>query len=250
MWSTLPKRLRPVLAVATLGSVVVLSSALRMSFLALKEVASNDQLKFGHGNGWLLPVVLDAGLIVSEVILLGASMVRVRNKRGELETYDRTVPIVLVGVFAGLTVYFNWSRVPPEVRGVAVIPPVASLLMTVALAYLMKMLAALSGEDVIYEAPPPPTPRRIVRAADTLEGELVRTDVQPDVAELQTSSGPRSNGKPARVQALAKSGYGAKRRAGQDYLAVHPDASWREVVRATGMSKRYAMQLIDERGRR
>jgi hypothetical protein len=174
MWSSLPKNLKTVLALAILGAVGVAAAAFRLSFIALREVASDPGLKFGKGNAWLLPIVLDAALVVSEVILLGASMVRVRNQRGELEPYDRTVPFVLVGIFGGATIYFNVTRVPAELRAVTVIPPAASILMTLALAYLMKMLARVSGADHIFEAPAELDPRQIVRSADVLQGEIVR----------------------------------------------------------------------------
>jgi hypothetical protein len=174
MWSDLPRNLKTVLGLAIVGAVGVAAAAFRLSFIALREVASDPQLKFGKGNGWLLPIAIDVALVVSEVILLGASMVRVCNKRGELEQYDRTLPFLLVAIFGGATIYFNVTRVPSDLRAVTVIPPAASILMTLALAYLVKMLARVSGADHIYEAPPSGDPRQITRKADVLHGEIVR----------------------------------------------------------------------------
>jgi Protein of unknown function (DUF2637) len=174
MWSDLPRNLKTVLGLAILGAIGVAAAAFRLSFIALREVASDPQLKFGKGNGWLLPIAIDVALVVSEVILLGASMVRVRNKRGELEPYDRTLPFLLVAIFGGATIYFNVTRVPADLRAVTVIPPAASILMTLALAYLVKMLARVSGADHIYEAPPSLDPRQITRKADVLHGEILR----------------------------------------------------------------------------
>jgi hypothetical protein len=174
MWSELPKNLKTALGLAILGATAVAAAAFRLSFIALREVASDPGLKFGKGNAWLLPIVLDAALVVSEVILLAASMVRVRNNKGELEQYDRTVPFLLVVIFGGATIYYNATRVPADLRSVTVIPPAASILMTIGLAYLMKMLARVSGADHVYEAPPLLDPRQITRRGDVLQGEIVR----------------------------------------------------------------------------
>src|SRR6266571_6937987 len=177
MWSELPKNLKTVLGLAIVGAIGVTAAGFRMSFIALREVASNPQLKFGRGNAWLLPVLIDFGLVASEVILLGASMVRVRNRKGELEAYDRSVPFLMVLAFGGASLYFNVTRVPADLRAVTVIPPAASMLMTVGLAYLVKMLARISGTDHIYEAPPLLEPRVLTRRGDVLDGEIVRPDV-------------------------------------------------------------------------
>jgi hypothetical protein len=189
MWSELPKNLKTALGLAILGATAVAAAAFRLSFIALREVASDPGLKFGKGNAWLLPIVLDAALVVSEVILLAASMVRVRNKKGELEPYDRTVPFLLVVIFGGATIYYNATRVPADLRSVTVIPPAASILMTIGLAYLMKMLARVSGTDHIYEAPPLLDPRQIVRRGDVLQGEIVRGPEVPGY-------GPGAHGPP------------------------------------------------------
>jgi hypothetical protein len=56
---------------------------------------------------------------------------------------------------------------------------VASILVTLGLAYLLKMLAAASGAAAIHLAPPALEPNRIVRAGDVLHGELVRDPGAP-----------------------------------------------------------------------
>ncbi len=185
MWSELPKNLKTALAVAILGAIAVAAAGFRLSFIALREVAEQPGLKFGQGNAWLVPIAIDAALVVSEVILLAASMVRVRDKKGELEQYDRTLPFLLVAIFGGATIYYNVTRVPVEVRSVAVIPPAASILMTIGLAYLMKMLARVSGADHLYEAPPPSDPRQITRKDDVIHAEIERG---PDASGQTTTS--------------------------------------------------------------
>jgi hypothetical protein len=124
----------------------VTAAAFTLSFFALRAAASNPELQFGRGHEWLFPIALDMGLVFSEVLLLGASMVAGHN---------RAIPILLVLAFGVGTVYFNVTRVPPEVRLITAVPPVASILMTIGLAYLMKMLTTVSGGVQSYHAPPP-----------------------------------------------------------------------------------------------
>jgi hypothetical protein len=243
MWSELPKNLRTALALAILGAVGVAAAAFRLSFVALREVAEQPGLKFGRGNAWLLPIILDAALVVCEVILLAASMVRVRNKRGELETYDRTVPFLLVAIFGAATIYFNVTRVPAELRAVTVLPPAASILMTLALAYLMKMLARISGVDHIYEAPPALEPKRIVRKDDVLQGEILRPDAsgQADALVQVPSSTTSVNPQTGQAGELSASDPAAKRALMRMYLAEMTPA---ESGRATGSSIVKAMKAI------
>ncbi len=234
MWSNLPSNLRTTLGVALVLGVGVATAAFTLSFFALREAASNPELKFGAGHAWLFPIAVDMGLVLFEVLLLAASMVRV-EEQGRTVQYPRAIPFLLVMVAAACSLYFNATSVP-DVNGlrlIALAVPALSILVTLGLAYLLKMLATVSGSDIAHVAPPPEL-NRVTRRRDTVEGEIVRTD-------RQTSSGPRA---PARVQALAKSTYGDKRRRGQEYLDAHPDATWQEMVRATGISKRYAIQLI------
>jgi hypothetical protein len=107
------------------------------------------------------------------VLLLGASMVRVHD-HGKIVQYPRAIPFLLVLVAAAGTLYFNATHVPEQVRPIALAVPVASILVTLGLAYLLKMLAAASGAGAIHLAPPALEPNRIVRNADVLHGELVR----------------------------------------------------------------------------
>jgi hypothetical protein len=93
--------------------------------------------------------------------------------------YPRAIPFLLVLVAAAGTLYFNATRVPTPVRPIALAVPVASILVTLGLAYLLKMLAAASGVEAIHLAPPPLEPHRIVRNADVLHGELVRDPQAP-----------------------------------------------------------------------
>src|SRR6266498_2687260 len=188
MWSSLPSNLRTVLGTALVLGIGVAAAAFTLSFFALKEAAENPALKFGAGHAWLFPIGVDMALLFFEVLLLAASMVRVQE-HGRAVQYPRAIPFMLVLVAAAGTLYFNATRVPAPVRPIALAVPVLSILVTLGLAYLLKMLAIASGDAVIHLAPPSQGPQRIVRNADTLDGELVRTDVPP---ELQSSSGPRS----------------------------------------------------------
>jgi hypothetical protein len=119
-------------------------------------------------------------LIFFEVLLLGASMVRVHD-HGRVVQYPRAIPFLMMLVAAAGTLYFNATHVPTPVRPIALAVPVASILVTLGLAYLLKMLAAASGAAAIHLAPPPLEPTRIVRHSDVLHGELVR---DPEVPRL------------------------------------------------------------------
>jgi hypothetical protein len=146
MWARLPTNLRTILGCALVLGIGVTAAAFTLSFFALRAVASNPQLEFGKGHEWLFPIALDMALVFAEVLLLGASMVA---------GYNRAIPLLLVLAFGVGTVYFNVTRVPPEVRLITAVPPVASILMTLGLAYLMKLLTAVSGGVQAYHAPPP-----------------------------------------------------------------------------------------------
>jgi len=248
MWSSLPSNLRAVLGTALLLGIGVAAAAFTLSFFALREAAENPTLKFGHGHAWLFPIAVDMGLVLFEVLLLGASMVRI-EERGRVVPYPRAIPFVLVMVAAAGTLYFNATRVPPPVRAIALAVPVMSILVTLGLAYLLKMLAAASGAEVIHLAPPLTEPRPIVRKADTLEAEIVRSDVE-------TSSGPGSelgNGHNAGRVDLAV--YGAKRLYVERYLAEHPELATRKpreiaaaISRAgeVNVSERYVGDILEQ----
>jgi hypothetical protein len=117
-------------------------------------------------------------LIFFEVLLLGASMVRIHD-HGQVIQYPRAIPFLLMLVAAAGTLYFNATHVPTPVRPIALAVPVASILVTLGLAYLLKMLAAASGAAAIHLAPPATEPNRIVRHPDVLHGELVLDPLVP-----------------------------------------------------------------------
>jgi hypothetical protein len=173
MWSSLPSNLRTVLGTALLLGIGVAAAAFTLSFFALRDAAQDPALKFGSGHAWLFPIGVDMALVFFEVLLVGASMVRVQE-RGRVVQYPRAIPFLLVLVAAAGTLYFNATRVPTQVRPIALAVPVASILVTLGLAYLLKMLAAASGTEAIHLAPSPLEPHRIVRKGDVLHGELVR----------------------------------------------------------------------------
>ncbi len=125
-------------------------------------------------------------LVFFEVLLLGASMVRIHD-HGQVVQYPRAIPFLLMLVAAAGTLYFNATHVPTPVRPLALAVPVASILVTLGLAYLLKMLAAASGAAAIHLAPPALEPNRIVRTADVLHGELVR---DPQVPGLDAPPAP------------------------------------------------------------
>jgi Protein of unknown function (DUF2637) len=200
MWSSLPSNLRTVLGTALVLGIGVAAAAFTLSFFALKEAAENPALKFGQGHAWLFPIGVDMALLFFEVLLIAASMVRVQE-RGRVVQYPRAIPFLLVMVAAAGTLYFNATRVPPVVRPIALAVPVASILVTLGLAYLLKMLAAASGVEAIHLAPPAAEPNRIVRKTDVLHGEIVRgpdtfarsqhlQDPQTGQVELERMDGP------------------------------------------------------------
>ena len=173
MWSSLPSNLRTVLGTALLLGLGVAAAAFTLSFFALRDAAQDPALAWGAGHAWLFPIGVDMALVFFEVLLLGASMVRV-TEQDRVVQYPRAIPFLLMLVAAAGTLYFNATHVPERVRPIALAVPVASILVTLGLAYLLKMLAAASGAAAIHLAPPDQGPNRIVRASDVLHGELVR----------------------------------------------------------------------------
>jgi hypothetical protein len=173
MWSSLPSNLRTVLGTALLLGLGVAAAAFTLSFFALRDAAQDPALAWGQGHAWLFPIGVDMALVFFEVLLLGASMVRI-HEQGRVVQYPRAIPFLLMLVAAAGTLYFNATHVPTPVRPIALAVPVASILVTLGLAYLLKMLAAASGAAAIHLAPPPLEPNWIVRAGDVLQGELVR----------------------------------------------------------------------------
>jgi Protein of unknown function (DUF2637) len=173
MWSSLPSNLRTVLGTALLLGVGVAVAAFTLSFFALRDAAADPALAWGQGHAWLFPIGVDMALVFFEVLLLGASMVRIQE-HGRVVQYPRAIPFLMMLVAAAGTLYFNATHVPEQVRPIALAVPVASILVTLGLAYLVKMLAAASGVEAIHLAPPPLEPHRIGRSRDVLHAELVR----------------------------------------------------------------------------
>jgi Protein of unknown function (DUF2637) len=183
MWSSLPSNLRTVLGAALLLGLGVAGAAFTLSFFALRDAAADPALAWGQGHAWLFPIGVDMALIFFEVLLLGASMVRI-TEGGRVVQYPRAIPFLLMLVAAAGTLYFNATHVPEQVRPIALAVPVASILVTLGLAYLLKMLAAASGAAAIHLAPPDQGPNRIVRHSDVLHGELVRDPQAAGASEL------------------------------------------------------------------
>src|SRR5215212_6522971 len=169
MWSSLPSNL----GTALLLGLGVAAAAFTLLFFALRDAAAAPGLDWGQGHAWLFPIGVDMALVFFEVLLLGASMVRI-TEQDRVVQYPRAIPFLLMLVAAAGTLYFNAVHVPEQVRLIALAVPVASILVTLGLAYLLKMLAAASGAAAIHLAPPDEGPNRIVRHADVLQGELVR----------------------------------------------------------------------------
>jgi hypothetical protein len=274
MWSSLPSNLRTVLGTALLLGVGVAVAAFTLSFFALREAAQDPALKFGAGHAWLFPIGVDMALVFFEVLLLGASMVRIQE-RGRVVQYPRAIPFVLVLVAAAGTLYFNATRVPTPVRPIALAVPVASILVTLGLAYLLKMLAAASGIEAIHLAPPALEPHRIVRKGDVLHGELVRDPEAPGHAPSpygaaggwgqMPSWAPSQVGQNGRQAVTGDGGQGeaTKRHQVEAYLAaldseqlgrltaLGPRAAARELTGALNrqgvqVSERYVQQIFDD----
>src|ERR687898_412665 len=178
MLSSLPSNLRTVLGTALLLGLGVAVAAFTLSFFALRDAAADPALAWGQGHAWLFPIGVDMALVFFEVLLLGASMVRI-HEHDRVVQYPRAIPFLLMLVAAAGTLYFNATHVPERVRPIALAVPIASILVTLGLAYLLKMLAAASGAAAIHLAPPTLEPNRIVRNADVLHGELVRDPEVP-----------------------------------------------------------------------
>jgi Protein of unknown function (DUF2637) len=145
VWSNLPTQLRTVLGAALLLVIGVAVASFALSFIALREVAANPVTGWGK-QAWIFPACVDMALVASEVVLVGASMVRGTN---------RAIPFCLMVLFGAATVWFNVERVPAEWRMVTAIPPIAGIFMTLLLAFLVKMLARVTGTAWEHDAPPP-----------------------------------------------------------------------------------------------
>jgi hypothetical protein len=267
MWSSLPSNLRTVLGTALLLGLGVAAAAFTLSFFALRDAAQDPALAWGQGHAWLFPIGVDMALVFFEVLLLGASMVRI-TEQDRVVQYPRAIPFLLMLVAAAGTLYFNATHVPTPVRPLALAVPVASILVTLGLAYLLKMLAAASGAASIHLAPSPLEPNRIVRHADVLHGELVR-DPQlfpphPVYGQVP-SSAPSQHGQtePPAVAADGQLAEATKRHQVEAHLAaLNPDqlarlttlgprAAARELTgtltsQGIAVSERYVQQIFDD----
>jgi hypothetical protein len=273
MWSSLPSNLRTVLGTALLLGLGVAGAAFTLSFFALRDAAQDPALAWGQGHAWLFPIGVDMALVFFEVLLLGASMVRVTD-HDRVVQYPRAIPFLLMLVAAAGTLYFNATHVPTPVRPLALAVPVASILVTLGLAYLLKMLAAASGAAAIHLAPPDQGPNRIIHAGDVLHGELVRDPQAPGPYELfpphpvygQVPSWAPSqhdqNGQPE-VASDGQLAEATKRHQVEAYLAalgpdqlgrlttLGPRAAARELTgtltsQGIQVSERYVQQILDD----
>jgi Protein of unknown function (DUF2637) len=241
MWSALPSNLRIVLGAALLLVIGVAVASFSLSFIALREVAANPVTGWGH-SAWIFPLCVDAALLASEVVLVGASMVKRPN-------HVAVVPFVFMVAFGALTVWFNVERVPADWRLVTAVPPVAGIFMTVLMAYLLKMLAEVSGTVVKYIPPPPAEHHRIVRRGDTIHGEIVRNptygvdgDGRGRLGSSTTIQGPQ-NGQAKRRQIEA---YLAT--LDDDELRVMTDSQLAEDMTSLGVpvSRTYAGSILGQ----
>jgi peptidoglycan/LPS O-acetylase OafA/YrhL len=266
MWSSLPSNLRTVLGTALLLGLGVAAAAFTLSFFALRDAAADPALAWGAGHAWLFPIGVDMALVFFEVLLLGASMVRIHD-HGRVVQYPRAIPFLLMLVAAAGTLYFNATHVPEQVRLLALAVPAASILVTLGLAYLLKMLAAASGAAAIHLAPPALEPTRIVRSSDVLQGELVR-DPQalggaPSPYGQVPSWAPSQLDQTGHPAAPGGSDGESKRRQVEAYLAalgpeqlgrlttLGPRAAARELTgtlndQGLQVSERYVQQILDD----
>jgi hypothetical protein len=258
MWSRLPTNLRTILGTALVLGIGVTAAAFTLSFFALRAVAENPQLEFGKGHAWLFPIALDMALIFAEVLLLGASMVR---------DYNRAIPILLVLAFGAGTFFFNVTRVPDEVRLITAVPPLASIFMTIGLAYLMKMLTVASGSTQQYHlsgpvygqlgAPPTTTVVQLPDGSYGLPGSPFAGYGAGTFPPQGAYGQMPSPGQPGIPQiGHAEMGEEAKRRAVEMYLSgltaeqlgVATGSSVVVGVAALGVAldERYARRILDE----
>jgi hypothetical protein len=262
MWSSLPSNLRTVLGTALLLGLGVAGAAFTLSFFALRDAAQDPALAWGSGHAWLFPIGVDMALVFFEVLLLGASMVRV-TEHDRVVQYPRAIPFLLMLVAAAGTLYFNAVHVPEQVRPLALAVPVASILATLGLAYLLKMLAAASGAAAIHLAPPALEPNRIVRYSDVLHGELVRDPAAPGLFGPVGASGHLPSATRSENLQSLQNGQGGngdqvealKRHQVEAYLAALSarqldQLTAREIsdtLKAQGLevSERYVAQLLD-----
>jgi hypothetical protein len=168
MWSNLPSHLRTGLGAALLLVIGVAVASFTLSFIALREVASNPVTGWG-ANAWIFPLCVDLALLASEVVYVSVSMIRGVNP---------ALPFCLMVAFGAATVWFNVERVPAEWRMVTAIPPLAGIFMTLLIAYLLKVFARITGKAWHHEAPPLAY-GSIGSPGGPIQGAVWRPDVAP-----------------------------------------------------------------------
>jgi hypothetical protein len=168
MWSALPSSLRTVLGSALLLVIGVAVASFALSFVALREVAGNPVTGWG-AYAWVFPLCVDLALLASEVVLIGASMIRGTN---------RAIPFVMMVAFGALTIWFNTVRVPPAWRVVTATPPAAGIAMTLLIAFLLKLLARSTGTAWEHHAPPPAY-GMLGAPGSPIQGAMWRQDASP-----------------------------------------------------------------------
>ena len=116
MWSSLPSNLRTVLGTALLLGLGVAAAAFTLSFFALRDAAQDPALAWGQGNAWLFPIGVDMALVFFEVLLLGASMVRIHDHGQDRPPPAALRPGHLQGAGAGVDQRRPSRGLPPGGR--------------------------------------------------------------------------------------------------------------------------------------
>ena len=113
LMSSPPANLRTVPGTALLLGLAVAGAAFTLSFFACADAAADLALAWGQGHAWLFPIGVDMALFF-EVLLLGASMVRITGRPGHPVPAGHSVPAHAIA--AAGTLYFNATHVPTPVR--------------------------------------------------------------------------------------------------------------------------------------
>jgi Protein of unknown function (DUF2637) len=256
MWSNLPSHLRTGLGAALLLVIGVAVASFTLSFIALREVASNPAFGWGR-NAWIFPACVDMALVACEVVYVSVSMIRGVNP---------ALPFCLMVAFGAATVWFNVERVPAQWRMVTAIPPLAGIFMTLLIAFLLKVFARITGKAWHHEAPPLAY-GSLGAPGSPIQGAVWRPDAMPGSpfpgygAGTYPPSGAfgqvPSSGQPGIPQiGQAEMPEEAKRRVVEMYLSglsaeqlgVATGSSVVVGVAALGMAidERYARRILDE----
>ena len=186
MWSSLPSNLRTVLGTALLLGLGVAAAAFTLSFFALRDAAADPALAWGPGtpgcspSGSTWPWSSSRSCSWAPPWSASPTTTGSSSTRGPSRSCSCWSPRPAPCTSTPPTS-------PTQVRPLALAVPVASILVTLGLAYLLKMLAAASGAAAIHLAPPALEPNRIVRTADVLHGELVRDPAGPRPARASSA---------------------------------------------------------------